>query len=362
MDILIFDMDGVLLEARGYHRALQETVRLAGEHLSVSNIQLTQQDIHKFESIGISSEWHSSALCMAFLNIQTRSSVSNRSLSLDELYRAIQDQPLEMPASERGLATIKQLCKKYNVDSNLIVPYIANWEDIDRSLTMQWFQELVLGTESYQNRYKKVGRFNTQSYLRLYDLPLLSPDYAEIINNWVRIKNGRAAIMTNRPSVGPGDNSGSPEAEMGLDLVQLSMIPIIGFGEMSWLADSIEIDPGRLVKPNSSHALAAILSATHMERKLSLITSILDPVEWSDEILERLHGRTITVFEDTPAGLVSVSSAVKGLRKAGIDISIRSIGISKGGTKKVALEAQGAAIFGNINSALKRSEEAGVFA
>ena len=31
MDILIFDMDGVLLEAKGYHRALQDTVKRAGE-------------------------------------------------------------------------------------------------------------------------------------------------------------------------------------------------------------------------------------------------------------------------------------------------------------------------------------------
>ena len=30
MRILIFDMDGVLIEPHGYHRALKETVRLAG--------------------------------------------------------------------------------------------------------------------------------------------------------------------------------------------------------------------------------------------------------------------------------------------------------------------------------------------
>jgi len=30
MDILLFDMDGVLLKPLGYHRALKETVRLAG--------------------------------------------------------------------------------------------------------------------------------------------------------------------------------------------------------------------------------------------------------------------------------------------------------------------------------------------
>ena len=145
MDILIFDMDGVLLEAKGYHRALQDTVQMAGKFLSLDNIELSQEQIYKFESIGISSEWHSSALCMAFLQIQILSGVISPSLDLDELFSLIQDQPLELPAIERGLAAIRRYCENRSIDSKSILSTMIDCEDINRSMTMQWFQELVLG-------------------------------------------------------------------------------------------------------------------------------------------------------------------------------------------------------------------------
>lgn len=351
MDILIFDMDGVLLEAKGYHRALQETVRLAGEHLSLSNIQLTQEQIHTFESVGISSEWHSSALCMAFLKIQILSGVTCPSLSLDELFSTLQYQSLEQPAIERCRAAIELLCARYQVDSKSFVSTILECEDIDLSPTMQWFQELVLGSKAYQERYKKPGRFNSMSYLRMYDIPLLSSQNAGEITHWANVSGG-AAIMTNRPSSGPPGFSGSPEAELGLELVLLSRIPTIGYGDISWLAESIQTEPGMLLKPNPTHALAAILGSLHMEKTKNLRQSLIDPVQWPSEISELLNGGTITVFEDTPAGLASVMNAGKVLKNAGIVVEIRVFGVTKEKTKKIALESYGAKVFPDINAAL----------
>ena len=152
MDILIFDMDGVLLEAKGYHRALQETVRLAGEHLSLPNLHLTQEQIHKFEANGISSEWHSSALCMAFLQIQLLSGISPTALDLEEFFCILDEQPFEQPALERGLSAVEVLCQNLGVDPKAIRPTILNSEDIEHSFTMQLLQELVLGSKSYQAR------------------------------------------------------------------------------------------------------------------------------------------------------------------------------------------------------------------
>jgi len=73
MDILIFDMDGVLVKPEGYHRALQETVRLAGISTQYGEVQLTDNQIAQFEALGISSEWHSSALCMAVMVVEKQS-------------------------------------------------------------------------------------------------------------------------------------------------------------------------------------------------------------------------------------------------------------------------------------------------
>jgi hypothetical protein len=356
MDILILDMDGVLLEARGYHRALQETVRLAGEALSLEDIQLSQAQIDRFESLGISSEWHSSALCMAFLKIQLLSGETAPTLDLENLFVALESQPLELPAIDRGCSAIERLCEDRNFDPASMVSIITNSEDIDNSLTMQWFQELVLGTESYQTQYNKSGRFNTLSYLKIFDHPLISPKYAQLINQWITTNKGQAAIMTNRPSSGPEDYSGSPEAELGLDLVGLSNVSLTGYGEISWLAESIQAVPGTLVKPNPTHALAAITGSLELEKELSLRAAAMDPVQWPDEILNKLQGVAITVIEDTPSGLVSILSAGEALRKSGVEIKVRPIGIAKERIKQAALESHGAQIYPDINSALDNLE------
>jgi hypothetical protein len=285
---------------------------------------------------------------MAFLKMQLLSGVSNPTLDLESLFFALESQPLELPAVDRGCSAIEQLCKDRNIDPVSMVSIIANSEDIDNSMTMQWFQELVLGTESYQRRYNKKGRFNTQSYLKMFDNPLLSPKYAEKINCW----GGWAAIMTNRPSGGPDRYAGSPEAELGLELVRLSRISLIGYGEISWLAENVRVTPGILVKPNPAHALAAISGSFPIQKEESLRISVLDPAQWPDELLAKLHGGSISVIEDTPAGLVSVLRAGEALRKAGVDIEVRPLGIAKEPTKQAALESYGAQVFPDINSAL----------
>lgn len=357
MDILIFDMDGVLLEAQGYHRALQKTVQLIGEYLSLSNIKLSQEQIHTFESIGISSEWHSSALCMALLKIQLVSGVTAPTLDMRELFTLIQNQPLELPALERGINAVRLLCKNRGIDPKEVVSSLTDCENINRSLTMQWFQEHVLGSEAYQSFYEIPAQFNVQSYLVKYDSPLLTSKNAERISNWVDRNQGGVAIMTNRPSSGPTGFSGSPEAELGRDLVQLSGIPIIGYGDISWLAESVQADPGTLVKPHATHALAAIMSSLGLSKEISMKNSVTNALQWPQEISKKLHRGSITVFEDTVAGIISARNAVDVLRKAGIDVEFRAVGIAKDDTKKAALETQGAQVFPDINTALSSRED-----
>lgn len=361
MDILIFDMDGVLLKAQGYHRALQKTVELIGEHLSLSNIYLSQEQIHTFESMGISSEWHSSALCMAFLKIQLLSVELSPSLDLQMLFDSLQNQPIEIPALERGKNAVKELCGDWGIDPMEVVSQLTDCENINKSLTMQWFQELVLGSETYQTFYKRSANLNVQSYLRMYDQPLLSAKNAERILSWVDNNQGGAAIMTNRPSAGLPGFSGSPEAELGRNLVQLSGLPIIGYGDVSWLAKSKQAEPGTLIKPHATHALAAILSSIGLDKETSLKNSVLDPLQWSQEIQKKLQGTTISVFEDTVAGIISVRNAVDVLKKTGINVEFRAIGIANDKIKKAALETQGAHVFQDINSALSCIEDFGFF-
>ena len=67
MKILLFDMDGVLLESLGYHLALQETVRYMAKSLGFEDRTLSPDDIAIFESGGINKEWDEAAICTALL-------------------------------------------------------------------------------------------------------------------------------------------------------------------------------------------------------------------------------------------------------------------------------------------------------
>lgn len=352
MEIYLFDMDGVLLQARGYHRALQETVRLAGESLGRSDIHLSQAQIDRFEALGISSEWHSSALCLAVMMIEEQSGVRSTGLDLQALFGAIEAQPLGQPALQRGLAAIAELANQNGVALDGIAEVFAHSESIEHSPTMNWFQELVLGSQAYQSLYRKPPQFSNGSYLKLYDERKLSPQNAERILAWAG-RNGRAAaIMTNRPSSGPPGFSGAPDAEMGAVLVGLSDLPLIGFGEITWLAERTGREVGTLTKPSPAHALAAILTACGWLVEDSLHFAAEQPGNWELSDLSYLGGSRVTVFEDTPGGMLAVQAARDLLFSVGIEFEIRKVGIAADESKRAALAAQGAAVFSEIDQAL----------
>jgi hypothetical protein len=324
MDILIFDMDGVLLEAKGY----------------------------QFESLGISSEWHSSALCLAVLKVQLLAEFPVPNLDLTRLFAAIRKQPLSLPARQRSELALASICAEMGVAYRQISSLIQESEDIDRSLTMNWFQELVLGSVAYQSRYGKKPRLDTPSYLEVHDRRLLSPAIAELISSWTGNGGLGTAIMTNRPSAGPGDFKGSPEAELGRDLVGLADVPLIGYGEIAWLAGQSGNEADALAKPNPSHALAAIFCALGLPEEISLTASLGDFTDLDQSLIGKLRGKRITVFEDTPAGIRSVHAAGRLLQKTGIQVEIIAVGIAVSEIKRRALEAEGAQVYPDINTAL----------
>lgn len=363
MNILIFDMDGVLLKPQGYHRALRETVRLAGISTGFGEVLLTDEQIARFEALGISSEWHSSALSMAVMELQKQDGkllAGDRSqqmaLKLEELYECIAAQPMQKPALERGLAAVEQLAVKYRVAGESAWELVASSESIQDSPTMNWFQELILGSDGFLNTYQKNPQFQQESYLMLYDQPLIGDAAAENLIQWAEEPENGAAIMTNRPSKGPSGYTSDPDAEMGAALVGLENLPLIGIGEIIWLAETTGWDVGKLLKPGWAHALAAILVASgwSIERSLEYVEKQL--AESAQNELAHLQDSTITVFEDTPGGLIAVQEAVNLLNEKGLRVRVCKNGIAQDGTKQSALAAQGASIHPDINQALASLE------
>jgi len=359
MHLLIFDMDGVLLKSLGYHRALKETVRLAGISTGFGEVQLTDEQIAQFEALGISSEWHSSALCMAVMllakqNGRDRGNSHSRqsALDLEELFEAIAARPVQGSPVEQGVAALEVLAAKANVSSGMLRELVAHSESIQRSPTLNWFQELILGSQYYTRAYRKKSQFKTESYLKLYDQQLLSASLAERVLHWAAQPGHGAAIMTNRPSNGPPGFKGGPDAEMGAALVGLNALPIVGLGEISWLSTHIGRNVRDMAKPAWEHALAAILAARGWPSGKYLNFVGQQPVDWVVADLLHLQGSKVTVFEDTPAGIIAVQNAGHLLNQIGLQVEVQKIGIAEDRAKRLSLAAQGAELFPDIDQAL----------
>ncbi len=368
MQILIFDMDGVLLEPNGYHRALQETVRLTSLSLGFEAFTLLPEHIARFESIGISNEWHSSAFCMALMVIEllkqglqfdpgTELDPPNFAprplkLQMESALSLIDRQPIERPAIKRAVKAIDGIARKEGVDPDVVISIVHNSESVEHSVTFNVFQEFVLGSTIYEQTYGKEPQLKDDSYLTMYDRSLLGHETREALLSWLEDPLHCAGIMTNRPSNSLLRRHGTPEAELGAALVGLDHLPIIGSGEMKWLAESKREDVGTLLKPAVYHGLSAILAASGLPIEESLLGSYSAISDERDLDFNHLDNGSVFVFEDTPAGILAVQSAAEALHSRGIRIRAEKIGLSLNPIKQNALEEVGAKVWDSIDDAL----------
>jgi len=368
--ILLFDMDGVLLEPRGYHRALQETVRRIGESLGFKNPRLSQQEIFAFEAAGITSEWDSAAIILGLMmreiwqtkpemnppdtlpptptGSRTRQPPDWRAfLTKLDKREETQRTPRERAAEflKKGLSSGKQ---------EMIEDLVAGAHEARRSITHRTFQEFVLGSETFDKVYQLRPQFNCRGYLEQFDRPLLSSQSSQKLSNWISIEGQSSAVLTNRPSRPLEEHFGTPEAEMGAALVGLEDLPIIGHGEMAWLAEQCEQPLDDIRKPSPVHTLAALLVSLGTPKLQALLASqelVYD--KHAGEIWEELHQSRVYVFEDTPPGFQSARSAQKILDRAGFELDLSLIGIAADEEKGTALRNLGGEVYPDIDLALR---------
>jgi hypothetical protein len=357
LNLLLLDMDGVLLRSWGYHRALQETVRLAGRSLGREDARLEDDQIAAFEALGITCEWHSSALCKAVMQLEQQAGKpedgqAGDRLELEALFAALKAISLDLPPLQRAQSAIASLAGQAGLPGEPFAQQVGNSPSMQHSPTKNWFQELVLGSTAYQVTYRKPASLNCNSFLALFDEPLLSPASASRLKEWAAGQGNGAAIMTNRPSNSLPGSDGTPEAEAGAALVGLQDLPLVGLGEMHYLAERTGQHPGQVVKPAWPHALATLLAAGGHRLVDCLTAAGLAPENWQAHDLAWLEGARVMVFEDTPAGLLAVDSVARHLAQAKIHIFVQKVGVSTDPAKQAALAARGAQVFCDVNEAL----------
>ncbi|KAA3646595.1 MAG: hypothetical protein DWQ07_10330 [Chloroflexi bacterium] len=365
MKILLLDMDGVLLTPQGYHKALQETVRLLAQTLGFGDKTLSDEDIAAFEAVGITNEWDSSAISTALMLMEVwrhdsqatypsainSDSIANHALKFPEFApffqimestRANSSAPLER--AQEAMTNLSQAVSTEN--QSRLLEILLNAHNIDQALSKRVFQELVLGSQKYSEIYKRESVLDTDSYLLKHDRSNIPAELHKRLLKWLKVKNQHAVIFTNRPSLFPNCNSGEPEAEIGAKLVGLEQLPYVAFGGLTWLAGELGMSNQELIKPSPVHALAAMRMALGDEIESALMAGAKLVHDGSDDgKWQVLDGFEVSVFEDSIGGVLSLKAAQKVLNAHGVKINTKAYGISQAKTKQAALSQQGAEVY-----------------
>lgn len=349
MKIVLLDMDGVLLRSAGYHQALHDTVLRVSRSRGLPGFKLSAADIARFEAVGITNEWHSSAVCAALLSLNHGQNETKS--TLDRLFEVLAGQARDLPPLSRAREAIRILAGDWGLEADGAVRLIETSESPGLSETFDLFQEMILGSDLFEKTYGGPRRLSTPSYLERFDLPLLDERTRERLISWLDHPQHGLAILTNRPSRSMPDSPSTPEAQIGARQVGLPDAAIVGQGEMIWLARQVGLADTSLLKPDGAHALAAVRAASGRSLERSLLeahaTTIRQDVDW-----RFVHGSVVAVLEDTTAGLISAEKAQMQLKSAGIRIDLQKIGIASEPVKRAALAERGATVYKSVNQAL----------
>lgn len=386
-NLLLFDVDGVLVQPTGYKLALRDTVNYFAQRLGFAPINLSMADIGVFEACGLTNEWDSAAMCVgAMLSTVARThpgSLSNwhtwlNSSNTDTLLQQIQNTTAQdTPHIAPDFRAIAQTIKSTNPDDNPVTAYThALLRDsfkrphrpvLDRLFmdiysvntpTTRVQQTFTLGHRRFEQTYGLPAPFESESYLLQHDQPLLSAEKREQLLVWRQAKDHGFTIYTARPSLPPeGTPLGyAPEADLARDLLGFPTdVPLVAAGRMQWVAAQHQRTVAAYIKPSPVQALAAIGAAIYGDELTSLqAAATLHETGRLTAPLDELQGQSIhaTVFEDSTGGIVAVKRAVDLLKRVGISINLRAIGVSDEASKQAALRQVADRVVPDINTAL----------
>jgi hypothetical protein len=369
LHILLLDLDDVLIQQVAYHQSLKDCVAMVGRWCGI-RAALTDEDISVFESLGVTSEWDSAAICAALL--LERAWEDDPSRRLPDSPDAPDGRPLEagipdfqghfrsvihpgLSGPEGRAATEQRLsAARTHTEQQLkaLRDLLRQAYDPMRSLTARIIQELNLGPAGFLAAYGAPAALRGSGYLATLDSPLISAQTAARLASWATEPGKRAVVFTNRPSMMPRGAGGTPEAEIGLERIGLSSLPFISMGHMDWLAAERGLEEQSLLKPSPVHVLAALQRAAggglvdSLEAAARLALDQVDDGGWT-----MLHGTHATVFEDSFRGLKSARAAQAALERIGVQITLDLRGVMTLPAKARALEEAGGTVYPDFQRA-----------
>ena len=385
LPIFLLDLDGVLIEPRGYRLAIQSTLKWFTNRMGLGDLYPGEDAIAGFEAISMTNEWDIIAILLAA--IFDRLVNENPSLCLPrdllEACDVVHDQNLDPPkinlVNIKGtlsenfkpglqyadlafeLSRLGDGCQLFKAMAShpLLENILTRTRMLDGSLTTRVFQHFTLGSHKFEEFTGIKAFFDSESFLLKHDRVLLKEETREsFLQVWRQAKCG-AVIFTARPSLPQTGRAFtynySPEAEIAMQALQLSELLLIGGGKMGWLASRLGFPIEQLTKPSPVQALAAIGTAVTRQSELSLQAAADFWFKGVADFYNNLPPLSIHVFEDSGGNIKSVQHAVEQLNVAGIDIHFKAWGISENPQKQQALREAGAVLVPDINQALQNA-------
>ena len=388
--ILLCDVDGVLVEDRGYRAGVIATLNHYGHLMGLANAALDPASLDIFHAHGYTNEWDICPLAIGSLIVETlrrAPEIQLQATPLDSFFAQFSSQtspagPLDFARyvvqtdqhsgrpSERSLAVLLEALSQLDLSQAThsaaeaaLREMLNDPYNLAQSPVTQFFQEQVLGSIAFETAYQRPPRFNLPALLLSEDRPLLNDAARHTLDQLAASNQAYICVYTARPSLPPidaeaaGQSIGySPEAELAAQLVQLEQYPLIAMGRMQWLAAQVQQPYEALTKPAPVQALAAIGAALSRREADSLRAAYAFYVDGElNAPLDELVGQLaeIWVVEDATLGLRAAKGAVDLLKACGLEAKFHGLGISNGGPKAEALAPLCEAILPDINAAIE---------
>jgi len=389
--VLLLDMDDVLVRPVGYKRGIPATLETFTRRLGWEIPLPTEADIEWFEAAGVTSEWDSTAICLAGLLLEAARLDEGWIVpDFEEAMARLADRALDgrqirpdyvgwvKAAGEAARPGERPSQAALRIWRQEALPRLPRVEALGALLhrlladthrlscpTTAVFQTWMVGSRAYQEAYGQPAPIEVDRGLLEQDEPLLTRDSArELLGVWYE---GRLApaFYTSRPSRPPrGEPSPplpvySPEAELAARRVWLEDWPPVGLGRLFWLAGRV----GMLENPTKPHPIhgmaafaAAIASVDGIPEPRALASAyetlrfgaLSGPLaEWSE------FSWHVVLVEDSVKGIQGIFRIVRRLYELGMSIRLTVFGVAPHpGPKAEILEPYADRMIPSVNEAV----------
>ena len=224
--IVLFDIDGVLVQPAGYRAAVKATMDYFLDRLGVERAVFSEEIAVLFEALGVTSEWDMVPISLvvvleavfttnpperdlnSLLDVLRWTRGKGFSIQLN-LRKAVEDlSPRFLKAEIPSEALLRSLQADKGSDfAHLSLPLIeellANTRSVKQSMVTRVFQNMVLGSEDFEAVYEMPALFEWESCLKTFDKLMLDSALYDQIKKAKQAGNFWYAAYTARPSLPP---------------------------------------------------------------------------------------------------------------------------------------------------------------